>query len=92
MRAMLVGAPGSGKGTLAKRLVRDFGFEHVSSGDVLRQQMADGTDVGIKAEAFVKVRIVRPLPPFSRIRTEGAKKTHALVPYPHSSERRISAR
>jgi len=53
MRAMLIGAPGSGKGTLAKRLVRDFGFQHVSSGDVLRQQMADGTSVGKKAESYV---------------------------------------
>eukprot|EP00940_MAST-03C_sp_MAST-3C-sp2_P001516 g1516.t1 len=54
MRAMLIGAPGSGKGTLAKRLVRDFGFEHVSSGDVLRQQMADGTSVGKEAQSYVK--------------------------------------
>ena len=36
---LLGGAPGSGKGTLSSRLVKDFNFKHVSSGDLLRQEV-----------------------------------------------------
>lgn len=40
---LMVGAPGAGKGTIAKWLVRDFGFKAISSGDVLRAAARDGT-------------------------------------------------
>ena len=39
IRAAILGAPGSGKGTLSSRLVKDFNFKHVSSGDLLRQEV-----------------------------------------------------
>jgi hypothetical protein len=39
IRAAILGAPGSGKGTLSSRLVNDFNFKHVSSGDLLRQEV-----------------------------------------------------
>lgn len=51
MRIVLLGAPGSGKGTQAKKLVADFGFPQVSTGDLLRDAVARGTDFGIKAKA-----------------------------------------
>ena len=38
-RIVMLGAPGSGKGTLSSRLVKDFNFKHVSSGDLLRQEV-----------------------------------------------------
>ena len=38
-RVAVLGAPGSGKGTLSSRLVRDFGFSHIASGDLLRQEV-----------------------------------------------------
>jgi adenylate kinase len=53
-RALILGAPGSGKGTLSERLVKTFEFNHVSSGDALRQQIKEGTEVGKKAEGFIK--------------------------------------
>jgi len=53
-QALILGAPGSGKGTLSSRLVRDFKFQHVSSGDALRQQIKDDTEVGRLAAGLIK--------------------------------------
>lgn len=39
----ILGAPGSGKGTISSRIVRDFGLKHLSSGDILRSQIMKKT-------------------------------------------------
>ncbi len=54
MRIMLLGAPGSGKGTQAALLKERYGIAHISTGDILRSEVARGTDLGHKAEPFVK--------------------------------------
>jgi adenylate kinase len=51
MRIVMLGAPGSGKGTQAKRLEAAFGFPQISTGDLLRQAVADETELGLKAKA-----------------------------------------
>lgn len=51
MRIVLMGAPGSGKGTQAKKLVADFGYPQISTGDLLRDAVARGTDFGLQAKA-----------------------------------------
>jgi len=51
--ALIIGAPGSGKGTISNWIVRDFGLTHVSSGDLLRAQMRDGTPLGKEAKSFI---------------------------------------
>ena len=53
MRIVLLGAPGSGKGTQAQRLESDDGFPQVSSGDLLRRAVADGTELGLRAKAAI---------------------------------------
>ena len=53
LRALILGPPGGGKGTLSKRLVRDFDFFHVSAGDALRREVAEGTRLGRESEAFI---------------------------------------
>jgi len=53
MCALIVGAPGSGKGTISNWIVRDFGLQHVSSGDILRQHLQQGTPIGLKAKQFI---------------------------------------
>lgn len=50
---VLLGPPGGGKGTISKRLVRDYGFHHVSSGDILRANVSAGTSLGLKAKEFM---------------------------------------
>ena len=51
MRLVLLGAPGSGKGTQAQRLVQKHGIPQVSSGDLLRDAVARQTPLGVRAKA-----------------------------------------
>jgi adenylate kinase len=51
MRIVLVGAPGAGKGTQAKRLVDKYGVPQVSTGDLLREHLRQGTELGKLAKA-----------------------------------------
>lgn len=53
MRIVLLGAPGSGKGTQAKKLMADRNIPQVSTGDMLREAVAAGTRFGLKAKAVM---------------------------------------
>lgn len=53
MRIVLLGAPGSGKGTQAQRLQAKYGVPQVSSGDLLREAVSQGTELGVKAKAVM---------------------------------------
>lgn len=52
--ALIIGAPGSGKGTISNWIVRDFGLTHVSSGDLLRAHLRDGTPLGQEAKSYIE--------------------------------------
>jgi adenylate kinase len=54
MRVLLIGAPGAGKGTQAKRLAEQFNLAHISSGDLLRQHVKDGTGIGRQVKEYVE--------------------------------------
>lgn len=53
MRLLLIGAPGSGKGTQAERLAARFGIAHISSGDLLRQHVRDQTSLGQRVKFYL---------------------------------------
>ncbi|MCP4256237.1 MAG: adenylate kinase [Planctomycetes bacterium] len=53
MRIVLLGAPGAGKGTQCKNIVVQYGLLHLSSGDILRQERAAGTELGEKAQSYM---------------------------------------
>ncbi len=54
MRLLLIGPPGSGKGTQATVVARHFGIAHISSGELLRQHIAEQTPIGRVAAEFVE--------------------------------------
>jgi adenylate kinase len=51
MRIVLLGAPGSGKGTQSQLLVKAYGIPQISTGDLLREAVSKGTDLGLRAKA-----------------------------------------
>jgi adenylate kinase len=51
---ILLGAPGSGKGTQSALLAEKFDFKHLATGDILRAEVAQGTELGKKAEGYMK--------------------------------------
>jgi adenylate kinase len=53
VRLLLIGAPGSGKGTQANRLAEHFGLTHISSGDLLRQHVTEATPLGKEVQQYV---------------------------------------
>ncbi|HEX7168394.1 MAG TPA: adenylate kinase [Acidimicrobiales bacterium] len=53
MRVLLVAAPGAGKGTQATRIAARYGIRHISSGELLRLHVDDGTPVGEEVKAYV---------------------------------------
>lgn len=53
MRIVFMGAPGSGKGTQAQRLVQHFGIPQISTGDILRKHLAEGTPLGLRAKEIM---------------------------------------
>jgi adenylate kinase len=53
VRLLLIGAPGSGKGTQATRLAEHFGLTHISSGDLLREHVTKGTPLGKEVQQYV---------------------------------------
>jgi len=59
-RCIILGAPGSGKGTVAGRIVRDFGMKHLSCGDLLRAEIRQNTDLGKLAQTFISAGQLAP--------------------------------
>lgn len=50
---VIFGAPGSGKGTQSELLIKEYGLSHISTGDVLREQIAKQTELGKVAESYI---------------------------------------
>lgn len=53
MNLMLMGLPGAGKGTQAERIVEEFKIPHISTGDIFRAAIKNGTPMGLKAKSFI---------------------------------------
>ena len=57
---VIFGAPGSGKGTQSDLLIEHYGLEHISTGDVLRNEIKNGTELGKTAQGFIDNGQLRP--------------------------------
>ncbi len=57
---VLFGPPGSGKGTQSTKLVEKYGFIHLSTGDLLRKEMKEGTPLGLEAKSLIEQGVLVP--------------------------------
>ena len=53
MKLILLGAPGAGKGTQATRISDKYNLPHISTGDILRKNIKEGTKLGVQAKSFI---------------------------------------
>ncbi len=95
MRLVLLGPPGAGKGTQAVVLAKDFGIPHISTGDMLREAVKAGSELGLKAKAtmekggLVSDEIVIALVG-ERLQKEDAKQGFILDGFPRTPEQAAS--
>ncbi len=54
MLIIFLGAPGSGKGTIADRMVNNHGYKHISTGDIFRRIISEGTELGQKVKGIIE--------------------------------------
>ena len=89
MKLVLIGCPGAGKGTQAKKLSKHYGIAHISTGDLLREQMKQGTELGKKvseimnAGGLVSDEIVSAMLA-ERIKADDCKNGYILDGYPRN--------
>lgn len=53
VRTILLGPPGAGKGTQAERMIEKYGIPHISTGDIFRENIKNGTELGKKAQEYM---------------------------------------
>lgn len=53
MNLILLGPPGAGKGTQAAKIIEKYNIPHISTGDIFRKNISEGTDLGMKAKAYM---------------------------------------
>ena len=60
MKIIMLGAPGAGKGTQAKQIADKYGIPHISTGDIFRANIKDGTELGKKAKTYMDQGLLVP--------------------------------
>jgi adenylate kinase len=60
MKIIMLGAPGAGKGTQAKKIAEKYGVPHISTGDIFRANIKNGTELGKKAKTYMDQGLLVP--------------------------------
>ena len=60
MKIIMLGAPGAGKGTQAKMIADKYGIPHISTGDIFRANIKNGTELGKKAKGYMDQGLLVP--------------------------------
>jgi len=95
MRIVLLGPPGAGKGTQAKKLAAKLGLSHISTGDLLRQNVARQSDLGKEAKDYMNKGLLVPDALVTRMLTErfgepDVKKGFILDGYPRNIKQAVT--
>lgn len=89
MKIIMLGAPGAGKGTQAKKIAEKYGIPHISTGDIFRANIKDGTELGRKAKEFIDQGALVPDELtigmlMDRIQMEDCKEGYVLDGFPRT--------
>lgn len=95
MKIIMLGAPGAGKGTQAKKIAAEYAIPHVSTGDIFRANIKEGTELGVKAKSYIdsgnlvpdEVTIAMLL---DRIHQDDCKKGFVLDGFPRTIAQAVS--
>jgi len=60
LNIIFLGPPGAGKGTQAKKIAEEFDIPHISTGDIFRKNLKEGTELGLKAKAYMDKGLLVP--------------------------------
>ena len=89
MRIIMLGAPGAGKGTQAKKIAAKYGIPHISTGDIFRANIKNGTELGKKAKTYMDQGLLVPDEltcdlVVDRIQQEDAREGYVLDGFPRT--------
>lgn len=89
MRLIMLGAPGAGKGTQAKKIAEKYGIPHISTGDIFRANIKSGTELGKKAKTYMDQGLLVPDElvvdlVVDRLQQEDAAKGYVLDGFPRT--------
>ena len=89
MRIIMLGAPGAGKGTQAKKIAAKYGIPHISTGDIFRANIKNGTELGKKAKTYMDQGLLVPDElvcdlVVDRIQQDDCKKGYILDGFPRT--------
>ena len=80
MKIIMLGAPGAGKGTQAKMLAEKYGIPHISTGDIFRANIKNGTELGAKAKEYMDTGLLVP----DRFKADDCKNGYILDGFPRT--------
>ena len=89
MKIIMLGAPGAGKGTQAKKIAAKYGIPHISTGDIFRANIKNGTELGKKAKTYMDQGLLVPDEltcdlVVDRIQQEDAREGYVLDGFPRT--------
>lgn len=89
MRIIMLGAPGAGKGTQAKKIAAKYGIPHISTGDIFRANIKNGTELGNKAKTYMDQGLLVPDEltcdlVIDRIQQDDAREGYVLDGFPRT--------
>ena len=60
MNLLIMGGPGAGKGTMSEKILKKYNVQHISTGDIFRNEMANQTELGILAKSYIDQGLLVP--------------------------------
>ena len=89
MKIIMLGAPGAGKGTQAKKIAAKYGIPHISTGDIFRANIKEGTELGKKAKTYMDQGLLVPDElvvdlVVDRLQQDDCKKGYVLDGFPRT--------